>query len=212
MMIMMPTLSFQQHSGNVHPSWLRMTESARGHKKTFAIHICMSWKSLHFSTKSCPIYHLHWLRSSVMNGHGCGLWSRFKWRRLCPKMILNCGRPWITLGPRAWVTDPLAHVERVNTCFFRWETPHSLPCLANVGQTFICIFACFTKYLHISRLPCWEILIFAQIARLAMPVISFLESWRIRNKDPRIRGIQNPEILGPVMIKMVMMMIWWWWW
>ena len=42
MMIMMPTLSFQHHSGNVHPSWLRMTESARGHKKTFAIHICMS--------------------------------------------------------------------------------------------------------------------------------------------------------------------------
>ena len=103
MMIMMPTLSFQHHSGNVHPSWLRMTESARGHKKTFAIHICMSWKSLHFSTKSCPIYHLHWLRSSVMNGHGCGLWPRFKWRR-CPKMIQNCGRPWITLGH--WPTCP----------------------------------------------------------------------------------------------------------
>ena len=39
-----------------------------------------------------------------------------------------------------------------------------------------------------------------------MPVISFLESWRIRNKDPKIRGIQNPEIIGPVMIKMLMMM------
>ena len=114
---------------------------------------------------------------------------------------------WIAGDPGSpWVTDPLAHVERVNTCFFRWETPRGLPCLANVGQTFICIFACFTKYLHISRSPCWQILIFAQIARLAMPVISFLESWRIRNKDPRIRGIQNPEILGPVMIKMLMMM------
>ena len=110
MMIMMLTLSFQQHSGNVHPSWLRMTESARGHKKTFAIHICMSWKSLHFSTKSCPIYHLHWLRSSVMNGHGCGLWPRFK---NVQKWF------WIAGDPGSpWVTDPLAHVERVNTNSF----------------------------------------------------------------------------------------------